>query len=174
MSTIDVVMSTLHLPPKTGRLAKRLKIFHAQRHRTTYPLCYVLFAAKLTDANLRLTEITKRFPIQPDFEKDYAVFEMDISSLMQFKFAFDGTNTILGDPFILLKEKAPLFNIDTKQSWLILEKLYIHEQFIEFPMMALVAIACYYITQNDKIAETLEIPPNWLKKEYDRTCLLFK
>ena len=164
-TTIDSVMATLHLPNKTGRLAKRLLIFHSQRKRPTHPLCYVLFAAKLTDANIRLVEAMKRINVKPEFEKDYAAFEMDISGLMQFKFAFDGTNSLLGDPFVLLKDVAQSLNLDFKECWLLLEKLYVHEYYINYPMMGIVAIACYYQSADIQIAPKLKIPQDWLTQE---------
>eukprot|EP00835_Amoeboradix_gromovi_P006232 NODE_696_length_5082_cov_0.330724.p3 type:complete len:174 gc:universal NODE_696_length_5082_cov_0.330724:228-749(+) len=165
MASIDTVMSTLHLPPKTGRLAKRLKIVHSQRKRPTYPLCYVLFAAKLTDANIRLVEAMRRINVKPEFEKDYAAFEMDISGIMQFKFAFDGTNSVLGDPFPLLKDTSLDLGLDFKESWTILEKLYIHEHYINYPMMGLVAIACYHVSSSLDVATKLGIPQDWLSQE---------
>ena len=164
-SSVDSVILTLHLPPKTARLAKRLKIFHSQRKRPSHPLCYVLFAAKLTDANIRLIEAMRRINMRPEFEKDYAVFEMDISSLLQFKFAFDGTNSLLGDPFLLLKDVASLLELDFNDCWAILEKIYIHEHYIDYPMMGIVAIACFHVSKSLKIATKLSISQDWLNEE---------
>eukprot|EP00834_Sanchytrium_tribonematis_P005255 NODE_305_length_10201_cov_0.856464.p7 type:complete len:172 gc:universal NODE_305_length_10201_cov_0.856464:7961-8476(+) len=163
--TVDEVVQTLHLSKKTSRLAKRLKNFHARKKKNAHPLCYVLYAAKLTDASVRFNEAIKRFTIKSDFEKDYANFEMDISNLMKFKFAFDGTNSLLGDPFLLLKDVTSDLSLDFDACFVFLEKLYIHEKYINIPMMGLVAIACYSESIGKELSLMLKIDLEWIKKQ---------